>query len=86
MAHVLPPPAGESDLGLAEWIEERLLPLRGLAPEEQARRVASYWDELDAAGRTAISLADISPIDKAVDRLTLLILKSGNKPKIPSKR
>jgi ankyrin repeat protein len=43
-------------------------------------------DELDAAGRTAISLADISPIDKAVDLLTALILKSGSTPKIPSKR
>ena len=51
VAHVLPPPAQESDLGLAEWIEERLLALRGLAPEEQALRIASYWDELDTAGR-----------------------------------
>jgi DNA ligase-1 len=51
VAHVLPPPRQESDVGLAEWVEDRLLPLRGLAPEEQARRVASYWDELDSAGR-----------------------------------
>ena len=51
IATVLPPPAHESDLGLAEWVEERLLPLRGLAPEAQAERVASYWDELDTAGR-----------------------------------
>ena len=51
VAHVLPPPAHESDLGLAEWVEDRLLPLRGLAPEEQAARIASYWDELDSAGR-----------------------------------
>jgi DNA ligase-1 len=51
VAHVLPPPAKGSDLGLAEWVEDRLLPLRGLAPEEQAARVASYWDELDSAGR-----------------------------------
>ena len=43
-------------------------------------------DEIDAAGRTAISLADIGPIDKAVDLLTALILKSGSTPKIPSKR
>ena len=40
-----------SDVGLAEWVEERLLPLRGLDPQEQAARVASYWDELDASGR-----------------------------------
>ncbi len=51
VAHVLPPPSSESDLGLAMWIEERLLNLRGLAPEEQAARVGSYWDELDSAGR-----------------------------------
>jgi len=51
VAHVLPPPVHESDLGLAVWVEERLLMLRGLAPEEQAERVASYWDELDTAGR-----------------------------------
>ena len=51
VAHVLPPPSMESDLGLAVWVEQRLLNLRGLAPEEQAARVASYWDELDSAGR-----------------------------------
>ena len=43
-------------------------------------------DELDAAGRTALSIADGPPIDKAVDLLTALITKSGTTPKIPSKR
>ena len=43
-------------------------------------------DELDAAGRTAMTIADIGPIDKAVELLTALILKSGNTPKQPSKR
>jgi len=51
VAHVLPPATQTSDVGLAEWVEERLLPLRGLAPEEQAARVAACWDELDTAGR-----------------------------------
>jgi DNA ligase-1 len=51
VAHVLPPPGRTSDLGLAEWVEERLLPLRGLSPVEQSDRVAAYWDELDDAGR-----------------------------------
>jgi DNA ligase-1 len=51
VAHVLPPPSRESDLGLAEWVEERLLALRGLAPAEQEARLRSYWDELDTAGR-----------------------------------
>ena len=43
-------------------------------------------DEVDAAGRTAMTIADVGPIDKAVELLTALILKSGNKPKQPSKR
>ena len=51
IAHVLPPPRRHSELGLARWVEDRLLPLRGLSPIEQAERVAAYWDELDAAGR-----------------------------------
>ncbi len=51
VAHVLPPPSRTGDVGLAEWIEDRLLPLRGLAPEEQGRRVAACWDELDTSGR-----------------------------------
>ncbi len=51
IAHVLPPGSTRSDLGLAVWVEERLLPLRGLAPDEQAARVLAAWDELDAAGR-----------------------------------
>lgn len=51
IALVLPPPARDSDLGLAAWIEQRLLPLRGAPAEEQAAHVAAWWDELDAAGR-----------------------------------
>ncbi len=43
-------------------------------------------DEKNANGRTPIDLADILPIDKAVDLLTKLILKSGATPKSPSKR
>ena len=51
IAHVLPPPAASSDIGLAEWVEQRLLPLRGAEPRLQAERVAAYWDELDTASR-----------------------------------
>jgi ankyrin repeat protein len=43
-------------------------------------------DEKNAAGRTPIDLADGLPIDKAVDLFTELIIKSGAKPKSPSKR
>jgi len=51
IAHVLPPPSMRSDVGLAVWIEQRLLPLRDETPETQAVRIAGYWDELDADER-----------------------------------
>jgi DNA ligase-1 len=51
IAHVLPPAAHTTGAGLAEWIETRLLPLRGLPPAEQADRLAAAWNELDAPGR-----------------------------------
>jgi len=51
IAHVLPPPTRQSEHGLAFWVEERLLPLRGLGPDEQRERLATAFDELDADGR-----------------------------------
>jgi len=43
-------------------------------------------DELNAAGRTPIAVADNLPVDMAVALLTRLITERGGKPKIPSKR
>jgi ankyrin repeat protein len=43
-------------------------------------------DERNANGRTPIDIADILPLDQAVDLLTELIIKSGSKPKTPTKR
>nr|WP_145546904.1 ATP-dependent DNA ligase [Variovorax boronicumulans] len=51
IAYILPLDGGSSSLGLATWIEERLLPLRGLPEPEVAARVRSYWQELDPQGR-----------------------------------
>ena len=51
IAYILPLDFEASDLGLAEWIEQRLLPLRGLPDEEVALRVRSFWHELDSQGR-----------------------------------
>ncbi len=51
IAHVLPPATVTTDLGLADWVEQRLLPLRQATPEQQAERVAGYWAELDTTGR-----------------------------------
>ena len=55
IAHVLPPPLTPSDLTLSEWIEHRLLPLREATAPDQERRIASYWDELDATGRVLLT-------------------------------
>jgi hypothetical protein len=43
-------------------------------------------DEKDARGRTPIAVANVLPIDYAVDLLTKLIEKSGATPKISPKR
>ena len=51
IAYVLPLDFEPSDIGLAVWMEERLLPLRGLSELEVAGRITSYWHELDARGR-----------------------------------
>lgn len=55
IAHVLPMAERTSDVGLADWVEQRLLPLRGLPPDEQAVRITAYWNELDATGRFLLS-------------------------------
>ncbi|MBE7941369.1 MULTISPECIES: ATP-dependent DNA ligase [Ramlibacter] len=55
IAHVLPRGEHSSDLGLAEWVEERVLPLRGLPEAEVAARVQAWWSELDAQGRFLLS-------------------------------
>ena len=51
IAYILPLDFEASDVGLAVWMEERLLPLRGLHQDETAQRVQSYWRELDSRGR-----------------------------------
>jgi DNA ligase 1 len=51
IAHILPPGSGTDTLGLAAWIEQRLLPLRGMPAEELTARLVQYWSELDWSGR-----------------------------------
>lgn len=51
IAHVLPAAHQTSELGLAEWVEDRLLGLRGLPEAEVVHRVKNYWNELDPQGR-----------------------------------
>lgn len=52
IALLLPPPAREPpERGLAAWMIEQLLPLRGLPPEELVPRLLAQWDELAAEDR-----------------------------------
>jgi len=51
IAHILPAPRQESDVGLAEWIEQRIAPLRGAAPDEVRSALFRYWDELETRER-----------------------------------
>ena len=44
---LLPQAEHSNDEGLAVWMEEKLLPLRGLPPEELAERLPGFWAQLD---------------------------------------
>ncbi|MHA6493611.1 ATP-dependent DNA ligase [Pseudomonas borbori] len=47
IALLLPESSHESSDGLATWVEDKLLPLRGLPPEELAARLPAFWAQLD---------------------------------------
>jgi len=51
IAHILPEPKTRSDIGLAVWIEQRIAPLRGAAPETIREALFDYWDELETRER-----------------------------------
>ncbi len=51
IAHLLPAPSSRSADGLATWIEQRLLPLRGQSPEEIETQLIAFWDDLEVAER-----------------------------------
>ncbi|MBT9487314.1 MAG: ATP-dependent DNA ligase [Rubrivivax sp.] len=52
IAHVLPPPtAVDDEQGLAHWVEQRLLPLRGQPPEAQAEALRVAWAQLGTGSR-----------------------------------
>ncbi|WP_137917888.1 ATP-dependent DNA ligase [Hydrogenophaga sp. 2FB] len=53
IALVLPTPSDGAGLQtrLSEWMEERLLPLRGQSDEAVAQALGGWWRELDATGR-----------------------------------
>ncbi|MCF7534312.1 ATP-dependent DNA ligase [Pseudomonas petrae] len=44
---LLPKAEHSSEEGLASWMENHLLPLRGLPPEELLERLPTFWSQLD---------------------------------------
>lgn len=51
IAHILPAPKQRSDVGLAEWVEQRIAPLRGAQPEVIREALFGYWDQLETRER-----------------------------------
>ena len=51
IAHILPPATRHSDVGLAQWMQERIGPLRGASPAAIREALFGFWDELDWRAR-----------------------------------
>ena len=54
IALLLPPAAHTDEDGLADWVEQRLLPLRGLPPETLLPRLDALWQVLDTPARLVL--------------------------------
>lgn len=48
---LLPPPQGDDDTGLADWMQQRLLPLRAMPAEQRREQLAHWWNQLDTQRR-----------------------------------
>lgn len=91
IALVLPAPAAglATDLGLAVWVEERLLPLRGLPVAEVAPRMRAWWGELDLTGRFLLTKLVGGGFRVGVSRLLVqraLALHAGLDAKLVAQR
>lgn len=51
IAHVLPPALSSHSLSLAQWMEQRLLPLAALTPEQLPAVLQDYWSGLNQQER-----------------------------------
>ncbi len=48
---ILPPPTLDDTSGLAEWVEQRLAPLRGASPALIEQQLRNYWERLGTRER-----------------------------------
>jgi DNA ligase-1 len=85
LALLLPPGTGTDDAGLAAWMQERLLPLRGLAPEESMARLDLYFAGLDAQARFVCAKLITGSMRVGVSRL-LVTRALGELAQVDAKR
>lgn len=55
MAHLLPPSQALDDLGLAGWMSERILPIRGQPVPAQREAVRQWWMQTDDTSRFVLN-------------------------------
>jgi DNA ligase-1 len=85
LALLLPPGTQENSLGLASWMTERLLPLRGLEPSESMRRLDGYLNGLDAQARFVCGKLITGSFRVGVSRL-LVTRALGDVAQVDAKR
>jgi DNA ligase-1 len=89
IALVLPAPRARSDAGLAHWVEERIAPLRGAAPEAIRAALFDYWDQLETRERYLLAKLIGGGLRVGVSRLLVtraLAALSGVDAKIIAQR
>lgn len=72
IAHMLPDGDSDDAAGLDTWIRERVLPLRKVAPDEQAERLRTYWSMLDWHGRFVLNKLITGAFRVGVSRLLVI--------------
>lgn len=89
IALVLPAPRARSDAGLAEWVEQRIAPLRGADPEAVRSALFAYWDQLETRERYLLAKLIGGGLRVGVSRLLVtraLAALSGVDAKIIAQR
>jgi DNA ligase-1 len=89
IAHILPPPEYETNIGLAVWMEERILPLRGDKPEKIHAALFDYWRGIDSQARFLLIKLISGGFRVGVSKLLVIRALgelSGTDPKIIAQR
>ena len=72
IAHVLPNSTSTVPLGLAQWMTERLLPMRGQAPEVQQAALQQWWQQTSGTARFVLNKLLTGGMRVGVSRLLVI--------------